>query len=189
MPSHTENRTMRIYQLHPDVESYRWLSLVDESEFGILSDLNDRSAGASWRPLAVEWIEDELNDGKPDSDFPTLGTTPVMTQRAVDSLLDLLVENGELLPLELGSTRYYAYNVTRNVDALDEGRSEIVRFSSGRVMRVSRYEFYPDRIRDLSIFKLPQLRSDVFATSVFYKRVRDAGLSGFQFTEIWSGVQ
>lgn len=177
---------MRIYELRPDVESYRWLSLADESQFDVLSDLNDKPAGAAWRPLAIEWIEDELNNGKPESDFPTLGTTPVFSHRAVNSLLDLLVENGELLPLELNGTTFFAYNVTRRVDALDEKRSEIVRFGSGRVMRVSRYEFYPEKVRGLSIFKLKQLRPDVFVTDVFVKRVLDAGLAGFEFSEIWS---
>jgi hypothetical protein len=34
------------------------------------------------------------------------------------------------------------------VDALDESRSELKRFRSGRIMRVLRYEFDPRHFRD-----------------------------------------
>jgi hypothetical protein len=176
---------MRVFGLRPDVERFRWLDLVNSPEFNILSELNDQPAGSAWKVLSAEWIEDDLNAGKPKSDFPTLGTTPVFSQRAVDELLDLLVENGELLPLAVEDGSYFVYNVTREVDALDEDRSELVRFSTGGVMRIARYEFDPDQVEGLTIFKIPQSRAKIFVTDAFVGRVRAARLTGFDFSQIW----
>jgi len=177
---------MQIYQLRSNAEECRWLTLVSESDFRVLSDLNEGPIGAAWEPLPAEWIEDDLNAGKPKCDFPTLGTTPTFSQRAVDKLLDLLVENGELLPLGLTDERYFVYNATRQVNALDEDRSELVRFSSGRIMDIKRYAFRPEQLQSATIFRLPQVRGAVFVTDRFVERVAEAGLTGFDFAEVWS---
>jgi hypothetical protein len=168
-----------IYQLRPDVDRFRWLTLVEEQEFNLLHDLPDGPTTGSWRPLAAEWIADDLNSGKPTSDFPTLGSTPVFSQRAVDALIDVLVPHGELLPLRVPDGSFYIYNATHVIDALDEERSELVRFSSGRVMHVASYAFKTDVVQGEAIFKVPQLRGTVFVSNGFSQRIREADLSGF----------
>jgi hypothetical protein len=169
-----------IFELRPDVQRFQWLTLVNEQEFQVLHDLPNGPVGATWRPLAAEWIEDDLNSGKPRSDFPTLGSIPVFSRRAVDALLDLLIPNGELLPLQCATGLYYIYNVTHVVDALDEERSELVRFSDGGVMRVVSYAFKSGAVRGETVFKVPQLRGTVFASDVFSRRIHDAELTGFE---------
>jgi hypothetical protein len=174
---------MRIFELRPDVERYRWLTLVRESDFNVLSDLDGSPVGIKWTPLATEWIDDDLNAGKPKSDFPTLGSTPVFSERAIDTLVDLLVEHGEVLPLALvDGGGYFIFNTTRTVDALDEERSSVVRFpSSGRIMRIDKYAFSGDAPL-FPIFRIPQMRSKVFVTDPFVERVTDSALTGFDFS-------
>lgn len=176
---------MQIFEMRPDVERYRWLTLARESDFNVLSDLIGTSAGSNWVPLAAEWIEDELNAGKPKSDFPTLGTTPVFSQRAVDALLDLLIESGELLPLRIAGGAHYVYNTTRVLDPLDEERSTLVRFPDGNVMRIENYEFREELVRPFPVFRIPQSRAKVFVTDLFVERVTSARLTGFDFRPIW----
>jgi hypothetical protein len=179
---------MRVFEMKPDAESYRWLTTRKEEDFNLLSDLVEAPPGKKWTPVAVEWIDDDLNAGKPESDYPTLGTTPVVSQRAVGELLDALIENGEVLPLDNGSSAdaYYVFNVTRSIDALDESRAEVVRFGTGRIMMVKRYAFLPGALVDVSIFRVPQLRVQVFVTERFVERVRRANLTGFLFREVWN---
>jgi hypothetical protein len=177
---------MRILKLKPDVDRYRWLALVDDSDARILSDLHDGPVVAAWKPVRAEWIEEDITMGKPKSDFPTLGTTPVFSQRAVDTLLDLLVENGEILPLEVEGESYFAYNVTRTLDALDQDRSVIVRYPTGRILDVTRYAFLPEKLDGSPIFRLPQFRGRAFVTDEFAARVRDGELTGFALVEVWS---
>jgi hypothetical protein len=175
---------MRVFELRPDVERYRWLTLVRESDFNVLSDLDGSPIATKWIPLPAEWIDDDLNAGKPQSDFPTLGTTPVFSGRAIDALVDLLVEHGELLPLAVVNGRYFVFNATRTVDALDEERSSIVRFSTGRIMRVEKYAF-SEHVPLCPIFRIPQLRAKVFVTDPFVERATDSALTGFDFTLVW----
>lgn len=177
---------MRVLKLRPDVDRYRWLALVEESDARVLSNLHDGPIGAAWKPLRVEWIEEDVSTGKPKGDFPTLGTTPVFSQRAVDALLDLLLENGEILPLDIEGESYFAYNATRTLDALDEHRSKIVPFTTGGILDVTRYVFLPEKVSQSAIFRLPQLRGRVFVSDVFANRIQSAGLTGFELVEVWS---
>ncbi len=176
---------MRIYELQPDGERYRSLTLVEELGFNLLADLTEPGSGRAWTPLTAEWIYDDLNAGLAKSDFPTLGSTPVFSARAVDELVDLLVENGELLPLSLSDGAYFVYRTVRLLDALDEDRSELVRFSSsGRVMRVVKYAFH-ENVSFPPVFQIPQLRVTVFVSENFVQRVMESGLTGFAFKPVW----
>lgn len=178
---------MRIRKLNSDVDRYRWLALVDESEMRILSNLHDGPIGSAWKPIRAEWIEEDVMDGKSKSDFPTLGTTPVFSERAVDTLLDLLVANGEILPLDVEGEKYFAYNPTRTVDALDEDRSVIVRFpATGRILDIKQYVFLPAKLDGSAIFRLPMFRGRAFVTDEFSARVRDGDLTGFGLVDVWS---
>jgi hypothetical protein len=176
---------MTVYQLKGDVEDYQWLTMVNEEDFQIAVEMDGKSVASAWRAYPVKVIDDELNAGALPSDCPTLGIIPTFSQRAVEVLRDILEAHGEILPLSAETGRYHAYNVTRVVDALDEQKSEIVRFSDGDVMRVARYEFLPDRLYKIPIFKVPQLRAQVFVTEEFVRRVEDAGLVGFDFRRLW----
>jgi len=178
---------MTVYELRADAEGYRWLTMLQDVDFDALAELEGVKVGPAWQRYAVEPIDDDLNAGKSLSDFPTLGSTPTFSQHAVDALRDMLHANGELLPLTSDAGQFYAYNVTHVVDALDEHRSEVKRFRDGGIMRVVRYEFRPEIVADLAIFKVSQLtRGPVFATDVFAKRVREAHLKGFVFEEVWT---
>lgn len=175
---------MQIYELRRDADHYRWLDTTDGGDITGF-EIDSSLVGATWEPLVVQWMTEDM-EGTLEGDFPTLGNLRVFSQKAVDALLELLVENGELLPLISKDGQFYVYNVTRVADALDEERSEVVRFkTSGRIMRIEHYRFRSELLAGLSIFKVPQL-TEVFVTDAFVKRVQEANLKGFAFRELWS---
>lgn len=54
-------------------------------------------------------------------------------------------------------------------------------------MHVKSYEFLPERLDGIAIFKLPQfVRNRVYVTDAFVRQVQDRGLTGFRFTLLWS---
>jgi hypothetical protein len=132
-----------VYLLDPDADRYMNLTLARIAEVDqLLERFDGRPMRDSWSPLDVEIIHDSRHEGRPACDFPLLfGPVPVLSERAAGALGELIEKHGELLPLRCDEGRYYAVNVTRVVDALDESRSELKRFRSGRIMRVLRYEF------------------------------------------------
>jgi hypothetical protein len=183
---------MNIFKLTPDCNRYQNLVFSSKEDWAIFDRFDGRNVLPFWTQPVVQVLRDKkFNRNLPPGDFPNLFLpgVPVFSLRAVDVLKNMLQENGEILPLSCNEGEYYAYNVTTTIDALDESKSELERFkSSGRIMEVSRYVFFGDRLIDASIFKIPQFpRTDVYVTDKFRKIVDDNHLIGFDFVNLWKG--
>jgi hypothetical protein len=138
-----------------------------------------------WQPPAVAAVRDG-SAGLQMTDFAVVWVEPAVSRGAVEALGDVLRAHGELLPLLCPDGEYYAYNVTTLRDALDEEGSSVVRFTTGRVMRIDRYAFRTDQLHDVEVFKIPQLpKAFVFMTGAFLERVRAAGMTGLDPELVW----
>ncbi len=177
---------MKIFELKADPKRYCNFALTDPTDNWIYNNaFNGRPLAAQWKTARITAAdEDDATAELPD--FALLGIVPVFSLRGMEALLDILKAAGELLPLRYPRGEYFAFNVTRVVDALDEDESKVQRFADGSVMSVSRYAFYPERVRDLPIFKIPELpKAYVFVSDAFVQRVADAELVGFHFKPLW----
>lgn len=177
---------MNVYLLKGDPDKFLGLTLRNEADAEVLFKFNGATI-EGWTPLPVE--ADENYGDVSTCDFPSLiGHVPVFSARAVSVLRDFLMPNGQVLPLAYDREDYYAYNITNMLDALNLEQSEIIRFSTGRIMDIRRYEFFAEKLEgDPGIFKLaatPLLR--VFVTEKFKQMVNNYGLTGFQFKLLWS---
>lgn len=145
------------------------------------SDFTEK--GREWTPdrLAHVWKPPRVvGRVRRSNDFPCVGLIiPAFSRRAVDALRDLLEPNGELLLLDSSVGEYYAYNVTTKADVLDSAGTEVWSF------QVLRYEFRVERLKGLSIFRIPESISTVFVTDSFVARVREHDLLGFDFIKVW----
>jgi hypothetical protein len=184
---------MNVYQLNSDLDHYQNLTVTDEVHHYINQHFLHRTPlKDSWKPLQVSVLQ--FKRGKvdygalPPNDFPMVGGMPIFSKRAVDSLGDMLSENGEVLPLLFEGKKnvYFAFNPLRLVDALNEEHSQLVRFEDGRVMLVERYEFQPDRLNRYVLFKIPQETARIYVTDEFVNRVKETSLTGFLFRHLWS---
>ena len=137
------------------------------------------------RNVEFAWAKD-----LPLGDRQAIGyyTDPMaLSRHALDVLLPHIGPLVQLVPLQFAEGEYAAVNITHVIDALDEAHSDIERFpSSGRISRILRHAFKPDRVKDELIFKIPQTPRRAFVTDRFVKLVNDAGLTGFAFEPIWS---
>ena len=178
---------MTIYLLKSNPERYESFCFKNENDADVIYQF-DGTPISHWVPISVE-TDNENSCVKLGSDFPSLiGHIPIFSQRAADALKHILEPNGQLLPLDYNKGKYYAFNVTKLIDALDIERSDIVRFSTGRIMDIIRYEFIANKLdKDLTIFKLlptPTLR--VFVTDTFAQLINSNGLTGFDLKPVWS---
>jgi hypothetical protein len=182
---------VNVYIPVADADRYQVLKPVDEDEYDRLFDgFRGAPMAETWTPMAVRVrTEADTDAGRPPGDFPSIGgAPPVFSARAVEALADLLEGRGELLPLLSAEGEYYAFNVTRLADGLDEERSVITRFSDGRVMNIEEYAFVPEPLVDETIFKLPQIPETYeYVTDPFVERVRERALEGFVFRAVWEG--
>jgi hypothetical protein len=142
-----------------------------------------------WKPLKVEGRVGSYND------FPCLNLmVPAFSERAVRVLSDMLKPNGELLPLIHPAGRYYAYNCTTIVEILDQEQTKGSWLETSRQAGagspacaggIEEFAVFPDRIQDLTIFRMRELCNWVFVTNVFVERALQAGLNGFCFDKAW----
>jgi hypothetical protein len=170
-------------------EGYEFLHPVAESDFETIHVLlNGYPRGRSWTPLKMRIVSTDEGRSLMQSDAPWLGGHALaFRSKAVVALQPLLDRYGELLPVSCNGCDVKIYNSTRLVDALDLDLSIVRRFANGRVMGVEQYCFREDALRDIQIFKIPNLRvSPTFLREEFVELWSSKGLKGLSFTRVWS---
>ena len=112
---------------------------------------------------------------------------PVFSPKAVTVLEEFLKPNGELLPISCDGEKYFLFNATRVVDALDEPKCGLQLFDDGGIMDIIHYSFLKAKLIGIVIFKVPQDPLGwVYVTDPFVNKVRTARLKGFKCRLVWS---
>lgn len=175
---------MRVYEFEVQ-EGYEWAVPESDEDFEIFESFDGTPRAAGWRPVRVELLKEDEGQRFLPSDMPWLGRhAPVLRKKAVETLGPALTKDGELLPLACDEADLWVFNATAIREALDLDRSELVRFSTGRILDVTSYVFRPDCLHDLRAFKVPQLDS-VFVTQELVTLA--ATLTGVGFRLLWDG--
>ncbi|WP_054310765.1 DUF1629 domain-containing protein [Mesorhizobium sp. 1M-11] len=167
------------------LEDQEWIFPVDDDDFETFFAMDGRII-QDWAPPAMRLVEtDEGADQPSYSDFPWLGEhAPILKKPAMEALLPVLTQYGQLLPLKGESV--WLLNVTTVLDALDKEKSRIVYFDDGDILDIERHVFKMDIIGTTEIFKLPRRSSAVYVTGSFVDKVRSAGLRGVAFAPVWT---
>ncbi len=163
--------------------NYELIHVSSSEEYAILADFDGTPRADTWRPVHVQRVDYEEHKKSYPSDFPWLGSDVLILRgHTVMALRDLLDAYGELLPLATDDTvKLYALNAWA-VDALDESRSSLMRFpSSGRIMHIQKPVFFPEKVRDRLLFRLPGRAMPTYVSEAFVERIQQAGLVGLDF--------
>lgn len=118
----------------------------------------------------------------------------LLSEHAITLLGELLSDVGYFVDTVLISDMSYKLFICeRQIDALDQNKSELKRFNDGMVSKISRHELNAEIVRDMHAFRLKHRRSCMFVSDHFVSMVKKHELTGFVFEEIWSsetgGVQ
>ena len=177
-----------VYGCYPE-EGYEWVFPRRKSDRVAMDALDGAPRLPTWHPVPVE-LPRMFNDGvvRKPADLPWCNSeTIVLGERAMSALGPLLSEAGELLPLQADDRNLWIFNALTVVDALDLERSEVVRFSSGRIMDIVRYVFFAEKVRELTAFKLPQEHSgSLYVGERVVEAAAREGLRGTIFKRVWS---
>jgi hypothetical protein len=175
---------VRVYALRADLDAYTAFVPVPETDIHAFF-LDGRPRRDSWRPIELAVIDDEFPGLTEVGDLSTVGTTPLLSRRAVRALKSLLTGAGELLPVRTAGGAYFAYNVTCVAPALDREQTEAEWFDSERIMADHRLAFKAEVVEGLTFFRVPELLSRQFMTEEVARRVSKAQLTGFDLCPIW----
>jgi hypothetical protein len=164
---------------------HRWLQCVGDADFDALNstDLQSR-VSSSWRLQVRLMRKDERGAPLRDSGLLWLSSHVLaMTAVVRDVVGPVLEDQGVFARLRSDDGDFWMF-VPDVCDALNEAGSSVTRFSGGRVMYVSRYDFHPDRLVGRTAFRIPQLpKGPLFCT----QRVVDAlsTENGVGFPQVW----
>jgi hypothetical protein len=146
---------------------------------------------SSKEKLAASWTPVRVDIGSPEksiSDFPYLTSgTLICSDRALQVLLPIIADGVEVLPLQASVGSYQAIHVLEVIDCLDHDLSEFERLTSGNILRIVRYAFKPDYLKEKNIFKIPERKGTIFVSDLFKSFVEEQGLLGIVFSKVWEG--
>jgi len=183
---------VKIWILQEDVNNYEHLTLLDgnNEEWIKFGDMfkGDQLA-SNWTPLKLKLIN---HDGKlKRGDMPYLSPgKPIFTKNAVERLKGVLEGNVEVLPVDYDLQELFIINITNRIDAIDYEKSEIKYGDEKRILRVKKFSFVVEEVKNQHIFKISnQLFGTVFVSDEFKKKVVESSLEGFKFIEVWDSEE
>ena len=188
---------MNYYIIEPDLENYYPVGPQNNDDLHmILEHIDEPTKFSTWQPIIVEILSEDNDEenGRSNETSKTEALADLMdfnatfinviSERGKQHLSNFFNESGELLPVILNSERYYIHHVTKVLDALDLNKSEVERFSSGRLMRVIKYVLKENIVDNHDIFRLIGVKRLVFASERFVHAVKEGGLLGFKFVPV-----
>jgi hypothetical protein len=170
---------MTIFRYWPNTRDYESLT-ADLNELTRLARLMGQRVGPGWTAPALR----TMGRGEPFSDFPHLWPTlPVFSERALTILSPLLADQIEPLSFDVQKKRFYLINVLDVIDCLDVDQSILSRnFVTGHISSILRYAFFPERVADHHMFKIPQTSDlEILVSSAFRETVQSNGLTSLDF--------
>ena len=179
---------MKVYAQSPS-DGFVFINTISDTDCKLLSTLlTGRSLNKHWIPFPVKFVTRGLNGRQlKASDAP--GFTPgelALTEAARSVLGPYINECGEILPLKCESADFYLLNITNIIDALDESRSRIERYSSGRIMHISEYIFNRAMLANQFLFRISSFAaSPIYFTDTAVEIWMRAGLRGLDFRLLW----
>lgn len=174
-------------------EGYELVQPLDAKDFETINTtINGRLQMGNYKEIQMTLLtKDERGKPRIPSDAPWLGDHAlILKPTAVKEMDFFLFKDCELFPLGCEGAQLMIVNPIHLVDALDEERSTVRRLApQGRIWRIDKYEFHPERIQGLHIFKISNLRvSSVYVSDAFVARWKEAGLKGMEFNPVWEGA-
>lgn len=183
-----DDASYRKTYLGPDMtdEMAQRFARMSLREFDLSRDWKPRRLAGIWPKLRVKCC------GKLPNDFPTFSSgIPMFSERAVESLRDLLEPSGELLPVSTDKGTIYVLNITTVVEALNMDRCDLSWTATDAewASNIYVYEFDKTRLTDAPVFRLRECPAEWLVSDVVLDRARKANLKGMAFYKVWPNVK
>ncbi len=110
----------------------------------------------------------------------------ILNEKSYKVLYPYLKNHSQIFKIKSDNKIFYVVNVIDIIDCLNYDESELKYFSSsGRVMDVEKYVFKTEKLKNATIFKLPEFPKSIsYVTEEFKKAVEENNIKGFKFKEL-----
>ena len=176
-----------IWDIMIDSNTYRVFDLGRPSSVIEFSEMfaSNKLLENSWEIPHLSLFQYEGEEDKPLADFMSGFDAPVVSKKATEILRPVVKQSVEFLPVQTEVGDYFALNI-RFLNCLDVAHSIVERAKSdGSVIGVDKYAFYEDRLKDVCMFRVPELGlSRLFVLDRFKKIYEQSNLTGLIFYPI-----
>lgn len=189
---------MNVYKLQPDFEHFALLVACQDSPNPGNVFHQDTPPGEPCRDWKLPRYKPRTVGDQgypkrlPDGDFVGIDLTVIGLRKAAKAAIgDAFERYGELLPVQVGDDKQavWVFHCLTVIDAMDVANSNTYGIDEyGGPNIINRYSFYPERVKDAMLFRLPRRGSPVFCTDAFRQLVADRGMKGrgLWFATQWS---
>ncbi|TZF86961.1 hypothetical protein [Cognatilysobacter lacus] len=164
---------------------------VDSANFlRIQEAIAGENPTSQWSPMPVHLIGRDNAKSLTRSSAPSLGAfLLVLRPEVVLAMGDILSTSSELLTLRAPALTLFLINPKATLDVLDPERSEVVRFASGRLMRVTKWVLKGTALPECDVFKVAGFRvSPPVVSERFVQRWQECGFQGLEFRQLEHAV-
>lgn len=161
---------------------------VDDDDWKTLQNLlNGEPRKAGWTAPQMKVVRSYKGRKYKSADCPWYtGSGLALRERAMHAVKDLVESCGELLPFSVEGEPFYFVNARIISGALDMEKSDISRFTSGRIMSINKPVFYAQKLEGLALFRLSEISVSVlYLGESFVRRWNEAGLTGIRFEKLF----
>ncbi|WP_397384279.1 hypothetical protein [Prosthecobacter sp.] len=186
---------MKIYQVSANHDFWSLLP-VEKDEYLKMKLFQLESMRANWPNLSF-YVRDPARTNRGNFFNLSLGCLAYDQNVNQSDLGEIIERSGEILNATLESTKehLYIFNPTACYNCLDRKNTNARWTPDGNVaIQVQKFVFHPDRIGDVNLFKIPEMkRVGLFALvgrdepeDEFYTQYHALGFTGLEFNEVWS---
>ena len=175
---------IKYWIIRADSDKYRSFNSIGRNENNEIEKVNcGYSLSENWFPENTAFYTDEKGkeNKKNIADFMRFQGIAI-NEKAKTILAPIISDSVEFLPIITQIDSYWLLNISV-IDCLDQEKSQVKLYSSGRIMAVLKYAFYEERLPDTNIFVLP-VGIDVIITEKFKKVYDENKLTGLHFRDL-----
>lgn len=179
--------TNKVWQIIPNPNQYRSFEFVDKSSTIELKRKLHTGCSMldSWNNPLLKFYNGEKKEVKKHiGDVHSFCGELILTNELKNRLSDIIKNTVEFLPINTEIGLCWLLNIAP-VECLDKEKSEIQYFSTGKIMSVTKYSFFIDKLIGKNIFVIPELGGKVLLISDELKQfIEQNGIKGFSFIPI-----
>lgn len=186
-------KKLKVYKLQNVMKNYSFFIEINYANWK--DSIHTKSIEQKWRPFDLKNFkipEFELHPsdtGKRNYRFDLSTSTGgfiIFSEKAIESLKDILEPRGQFLPVITPSKRkkylgYYPTNPLRNMIDLEKSNINKEELENFGIREINNIHIKSGAIIDEYIICFSEARGCVLITEKFKKRVEEAGLEGFDF--------
>ncbi|HUQ70003.1 MAG TPA: DUF1629 domain-containing protein [Planctomycetaceae bacterium] len=148
--------------------------------------ITSRLPPSEYRPMETLTFEVNRVDAEEWDFYPIPGTFGLVSNRVRSCWEEYCFGDIAFLPAVLNTTNYWIPYALRMLDCLDHANSRLTCFkNSTKVMSIEKYAFHTERISECRLFRIPEQRSNLFATGPVCDEMIQADFRGFDFLQVF----